>query len=97
MEDIVKNLKHCFTLKFDNVELISYMVNETHDHVIEVSPLVKFPHVIYNKVNYTHYQWCGPMFVIVKYLSKFTKCKYDNVQLINSLAEKFINFLIVSR
>ena len=77
MEEVVKNLKHCFTLKYGHDELVSYPENETYDNVIDVGSFVKFPHVIFNKLNDTHYQWCGPMFVIVRYLSKFTKCKYD--------------------
>ena len=69
MEDIVSNLKHCYTLQFDN----DTFNNNSKNNSLDIGPLVRFPYVIYNKVNETHFQWCGPMFVIVQYLSKFTR------------------------
>lgn len=68
MEEIVSNLKYCHTLKFEHDHS-----NHSSDGELQVGPLVKFPQVIYNKLNETHYQWCGPMMLIVNYLSKFAR------------------------
>lgn len=48
-----------------------------HDNDTKIIETWLFPTLLLNyiKINQTHYQWCGPVLMILQYLSKFTNTR----------------------
>lgn len=76
MEEILTNLKNCQTLRLDQDGLVTdWVTNMTTTTTIDIDPYPRLPHTTYNKLNETHYQWCGTMMLIIEHLAKYTKNK----------------------
>ena len=76
MEKFERLRKNCYELGFNSGDyVIKWTDNQTEDRFIDIGPSAKFPHLFYAVLNRTHYQWCGPMLLIVEYFAKFSKVK----------------------
>ena len=73
MDKIMKHRKNCYNLsRIDDGSVIDWNPNQTiNDFVIDIQPYIYTPDLIYVQFNETHYQWCGPMLVIVETLAMF--------------------------
>ena len=69
MENIMEQRTNCYNLSDDH-DLIDW--NNSSGEIINVESYINPPDMIYNKLNDTHYQWCGPMMMFVEYFAKFT-------------------------
>ena len=70
---IKANKVNCFdVMQLGGQEVISWTNNGTNDEVIDVALYPSFL-LNYVSINETHYQWCGPMLLIIEYFAKFTR------------------------
>ena len=91
MEQVKKFYKNCVIGSNDDNTYIRQWTDEwTTNTTLEIAPFPLFPHMNIDIINATHYQWCGPMLLIAKYLGKFTKCRIK----INKFEQ---NFGIISK
>ena len=68
--------RNCFTMENDEQGYVKEWVDEeTTDQVIKLGPQPVMPRILFVALNATHYQWCGPLLLIVKSLAKITKSK----------------------
>ena len=68
--------RNCFTMDNNEQGYIKEWVDEeTTDQVIKIAAYANMPHIFYNELNATHYQWCGPLLLIAKTFAKITKSK----------------------
>ena len=75
MENIYKHRFNCFNLStVGDGSIIDFNKDNRSSDVVKVTA---YPDIFqhYIKFNETHYQWCGPMLLIIEYLAKFTKTK----------------------
>ena len=75
MENLLKNRFNCFNLStIGDGSIINFNNDSSSDEVVNV---MAYPDFFQNYIqfNETHYQWCGPMLLIIEYLAKFTNTK----------------------
>ena len=74
MEVINVDWKNCYITSRDSNDYTrQWTDSRTSNTTIEIAPFFKFPQLSYSVINTTHYQWCGPMLLIVEYIGRLTQ------------------------
>ncbi len=74
MDVIIEKKNNCYNMS-EGQFVIEWANNKSTDEIIEIVAYPIIPQLFYNEWNDTHYQWCGPMLLIVEYFAKFTNTK----------------------
>ena len=75
MEEVIRNRFNCYNLSTDgDNSVVDWNRHRNSSEVIEVLP---YSYILLNYLQYndTHYQWCGPMLLILEYFAKFTSTR----------------------
>ena len=76
MEQVKKFKKICVISSLNEIDYVRQWTDHwTTNTTLKITPIPRFPHMLFYSINATHYQWCGPMLLIAEYLGKLTKCK----------------------
>ena len=67
----------CFTFSnsTNDNEVDSIGVNDSSMDILDMLALPLQPHIVYNELNATHYQWCGISISLAEYLAQFTRTR----------------------
>ena len=79
MENIMRQTTNCYDLS-DNDDFIDW--NNSSGEIINAESYVNSPNMIYNVLNDTHYQWCGPVIMIAEYFAKFTGTMHCSIMIV---------------
>ena len=74
MDVVKKYRKNCYNFS-DFESIINPFEDNSTDFVLDVLAYGCPPDAYYTFWNATHYEWCGPMLMIIEYFAKFTKTK----------------------
>ena len=70
---------NCYNLSsIGNGSIVDWLPDRNVSRIIDVQPNPFFTNLRFKRFNATHYQWCGPMLMIVEYFARITNVKYDH-------------------
>ena len=64
-----------FSTNGNDSDIIDWTLSKNTSNVLEVMPYPYVSDILYRQFNDTHYQWCGPMLMILEYFAKLINVK----------------------
>ena len=69
---------NCFNLStIGDGSIFDYSDPNSTNELVHILSIATHPNFLFNEFNSTHYQWCGPMIMIVDYFARFSKTRFS--------------------